>query len=89
MGQLAERPGGDIKPTLGLTAPLEESGIDQGLQIAMAFNLAGGEWLVYYGLGFAVELGILALILRAAWTWPRTGSTSTAGAAAQVQALTR
>ena len=38
----------------------------------MAFNLAGGEWLAYYGLGFAVELGALVFILRTAWTWPRT-----------------
>jgi hypothetical protein len=35
----------------------------------MAFNLAGGEWLYYYGLGLAVELVILAFILRSAWTW--------------------
>ena len=38
----------------------------------MAFNLTGGEWLYYYGLGFALELIILAFILRSAWTWPRT-----------------
>lgn len=38
----------------------------------MAFNLAGGEWVYYYGLGFAVELVILVWILRCAWTWPRT-----------------
>lgn len=37
-----------------------------------AFNLAGGEWLFYYGLGLALELVILAFILRSAWTWPRT-----------------
>ena len=44
----------------------------------MAFNLAGGEWLYYYGLGLAVELIFLAFILRTAWTWPRTPSASTA-----------
>ncbi len=38
----------------------------------MAFNLAGGEWLAYYGLGFALELILLAFILRSAGTWPRT-----------------
>ncbi len=38
----------------------------------MAFNLAGGEWPFYYGLGFAVELGLLAFILRTVWAWPRT-----------------
>lgn len=35
----------------------------------MAFNLAGGQWLYYYGLGFALELTILAFILRSAWNW--------------------
>lgn len=38
----------------------------------MSFNLAGGEWPFYYGLGLALELVILAWILRSAWTWPRT-----------------
>ncbi len=42
----------------------------------MAFNLAGGEWPFYYGLGFAVELIFLAFILWSAWTWPRTSATS-------------
>lgn len=37
-----------------------------------AFNLAGGTWLYYYGLGLVLELILLALILRYAWTWPRT-----------------
>lgn len=40
----------------------------------MAFNLAGGEWIYYYGLGFAAELVVLALILRTAWTWPRSSA---------------
>lgn len=38
----------------------------------MAFNLAGGQWLYYYGLGLALELIVLGYILRSAWTWPRT-----------------
>ncbi|HEX6873487.1 MAG TPA: DUF6326 family protein [Micromonosporaceae bacterium] len=42
----------------------------------MAFNLAGGEWLYYYGLGLAIELILLGLILRCVWTWPRTSSES-------------
>ncbi len=45
----------------------------------MAFNLAGGEWLAYYGLGFAVELGALVFILRTAWTWPLTSAVPTLG----------
>lgn len=35
------------------------------------FNVVDGEWLYYYGLGAALEVGILALIIRTAWTWPR------------------
>ena len=42
----------------------------------MAFNLAGGEWLFYYGLGLVIELVVLAFILRSAWTWQRTPSGS-------------
>lgn len=42
----------------------------------MAFNLTGGEWPYYHGLGFALELIVLAFILRSAWTWPRTGSST-------------
>ena len=42
----------------------------------MAFNLAGGEWLFYYGLGLVVELVLLGFILRSAWAWPRTSSAS-------------
>ena len=38
----------------------------------MAFDLTGGEWLAYYGLGFALELTLLAFIIRSAWTWHRT-----------------
>jgi hypothetical protein len=36
------------------------------------FNLSGGEWLWFYGLGVGVEVLILAFILRSAWAWPRT-----------------
>ncbi len=37
-----------------------------------AFNAVGGHWLYFYGLGIVLELILLALILRYAWTWPRT-----------------
>ena len=36
-----------------------------------AFNLAGESWLAFYGLGVALELALLALVVRLAWTWPR------------------
>jgi hypothetical protein len=36
------------------------------------FNVAGGFYLYFYGLGVALELVVLALIVRYAWTWPRT-----------------
>ncbi|MBK9474694.1 MAG: hypothetical protein IPL94_00235 [Tetrasphaera sp.] len=42
----------------------------------MAFNLTGGEWLYYYGLGFALELVILVFILRSAWNWRRMSAVS-------------
>ena len=47
-----------------------------------AFNLAGGSWLYFYGLGVGLEVLILAFILRSAWTWPRTPSASMPGLAA-------
>ncbi|MBB1517330.1 hypothetical protein H5398_15340 [Tessaracoccus sp. MC1679] len=40
-----------------------------------AFNAAGElgqSWMYFYFLGVALELIVLALILRYAWTWPRT-----------------
>lgn len=36
------------------------------------FNLSGGEWLAFYGLGVAVETVLLGYILRSAWSWPRS-----------------
>ncbi len=36
------------------------------------FNVAGGFYLYYYGLGVVLELILLALIVRYAWTWPST-----------------
>ncbi|MFB7835201.1 DUF6326 family protein [Streptomyces sp. NPDC056056] len=37
-----------------------------------AFNAVGESWTYFYGLGVALEVLVLALILRYAWTWPRT-----------------
>jgi hypothetical protein len=41
-----------------------------------AFNAAGESWLLFYGLGIVLELALLAVIVRSAWTWPRTSSSS-------------
>ena len=41
------------------------------------FNAAGGTWLFFYGLGIVLELILLALIVRYAWTWPRTAPSAT------------
>lgn len=35
-----------------------------------AFNVLGESWLYFYGLGVVLELALLALIVRLAWTWP-------------------
>ena len=40
----------------------------------MAFNLSGGEWLLYYGLGFALELVILLWIVSTSWRWRVTSA---------------
>ena len=40
------------------------------------FNLVGGSWTYFYGLGVVLEVIVLAVILRFAWTWPRTSSPS-------------
>lgn len=41
------------------------------------FNAAGGEWLYFYGLGIVLELILLAVIVRYAWTWPSTAPSAT------------
>jgi hypothetical protein len=42
-----------------------------------AFNAVGESWLYFYGLGIVLEVILLALILRYAWTWPRTAPSAT------------
>ncbi|MBE1878464.1 DUF6326 family protein [Myceligenerans pegani] len=42
-----------------------------------AFNAVGESWLYFYGLGVVLELILLALIVRYAWTWPRTVPSAT------------
>lgn len=39
-----------------------------------AFNVVGESWVYFYGLGAAVEVALLAYVLRSAWTWPRTAA---------------
>lgn len=42
-------------------------------------NAAGEswDWAAFYGISIGLEVLLLAFILRSAWTWPRTSSTST------------
>ena len=42
------------------------------------FNAVGETWTYFFGLSIGLELLILAFILRAAWTWPRTAAPSIA-----------
>ncbi len=46
------------------------------------FNAAGEswEWAAFYGLSIGLELLLLALILRWAWTWPRVPAAPTGSA---------
>lgn len=47
-----------------------------------AFNAVGESWLYFYGLGIGLEVALLALILRYAWTWPRTAPQATSSTTA-------
>ncbi len=42
-----------------------------------AFNAVGESWLYFYGLGIVLELVLLGLIVRYAWTWPRNAPSAT------------
>jgi hypothetical protein len=42
-----------------------------------AFNVLGESWRFFYGLGVVLELILLALILRYAWTWPHITPSAT------------
>ncbi|WP_407361155.1 DUF6326 family protein [Microbacterium sp. LBN7] len=51
-----------------------------------AFNAVGevgGSWLFFYLLGVALELVVLAFIVRWAWTWPRGAATTDTAASAE------
>ena len=51
------------------------------------FNAAGAswDWALYYGFHIAIEVLLLAFILRSAWTWPRRVASPTATAASLYQ----
>ena len=40
--------------------------------LATALNVVDESWTYYYGLGAALGIAVLALIIRTAWNWPRT-----------------
>ncbi|WP_018685521.1 DUF6326 family protein [Actinokineospora enzanensis] len=42
-----------------------------------ALNAVGESWTYFYGLGVALEVILLAFIVRCAWTWPRTAASAT------------
>ncbi|GAA3030938.1 hypothetical protein Aglo01_37770 [Actinokineospora globicatena] len=44
------------------------------------FNVVGEPWTLFYGLGVALEVILLVIILRWAWTWPRTAPSAPLGA---------
>jgi len=54
-----------------------------------AFNLVGGTWTYYYGLGVLLEVVLLVFILRRAWTWPRTAPSATAAGPVRHEVRTR
>lgn len=54
-----------------------------------AFNVLGESWRYFYGLGVALELILLALIVRYAWTWPRTVGSRAASASSPDRATVR
>ncbi|WP_456786950.1 DUF6326 family protein [Cellulomonas sp. P5_C5] len=42
------------------------------------FNAVGESWTYYYGLAVVLEVVLLAVILRLAWTWPRRAASPVA-----------
>jgi hypothetical protein len=40
--------------------------------LVSAVNVIDESWNYYFALGAALEVVVLALIIRTAWTWPRT-----------------
>ena len=59
------------------------------VQVPVAvFNAVGESWTYFYGLSIGLEVLVLALILRSAWTWPRrTASPATLAASLDSEPL--
>ncbi|WP_249423729.1 DUF6326 family protein [Nocardioides coralli] len=51
-----------------------------------AFNILGESWLYFYGLGIVLELMLLALVVRYAWTWPRSAPSALVATGADQEA---
>jgi hypothetical protein len=47
------------------------------------FNVVDESWTVFFGLGAALEVALLAWIIRTAWMWPRTLADAAAVATAE------
>lgn len=67
---------------LSMTLPAQASRITNLIVASLyvpvtAFNAVGESWRYFYWLGIALELILLALIVRYAWTWPRTVASAT------------
>ncbi|WP_336082373.1 DUF6326 family protein [Nocardia sp. SSK8] len=67
---------------LSMTLPARTNRVTNLVVVAVyvpvtVFNVAGGFWLYYYSLGVVLELIVLGLIVRYAWTWPRTTESAT------------
>ena len=57
--------------------------------VVSAFNALGESWTYYYTLSIGLEVIVLALIVRYAWTWPRrTASPATLAASLNSSART-
>ena len=56
--------------------------------VVSAFNALGESWTYYYTLSIGLEVIVLALIVRYAWTWPRrTASPATLAASLDSEPL--
>ena len=67
-----------LSATLPATASRVTNLVVATLQVPFsAYNLSGGEYPWFHGLGVVLELVLLALVIRCAWTWPPTAPATT------------